>query len=140
MPEKWWDAVSFCEGCDVEMIIEFSWDTGKMSVDPDLLILDMPMTNFRKWVKLFVKFGEPADHEAFLHLLEDQIQANEQVIKDLEAEVSEFQAKAERRVMTTLSVKYCREQARLKQRHLNGAKTKLKRRLSMRDQLKGLMS
>ena len=122
------------------MIIKFSWGTGNMVVDAEILILDMPMSNYRKWVKLFAQHGRPEDHEAFLQLLEDQIKDNEQVIKDLEAEVEEFQAKAERRIPTNLAVGYCREQMRLKQRHLNGAKTKLKRRLSMRDQLKGRLS
>lgn len=122
------------------MIIKFSWGTGKMSVDADLLIVEMPMTYFKKWVKLFVRYGRSEDHENFLQLLEDQIQVNEQTIRDLEAEVTEFQAKAERQIFTNLSVDYCREQLRLKQKHLNGTKTKLKRRLSMRDQLKGLMS
>lgn len=122
------------------MIIEFGWGTGKMSVDAETLILDMPMTDFKKWVKLFARYGRPEDHEAFLQLLEDQIQANEQVIKDLEAEVAEFQMKADQQIFTNLSVNYCREQMRLKQKHLNGAKTKLKKRLSMRDQVKGLMS
>lgn len=122
------------------MIIEFSWGTGKMSVDAEILILTMPMTNFKKWVKLFARYGQPEDHQAFLQLLEDQIHTNEQTIKGLEAEVSELKAKAEKRIPTTLSVTYCRERMRLKQKHLNGVKLKLKRRLSMRDQLKGCLS
>lgn len=122
------------------MTIKFSWGGGCIAVDAELMILDLPMTSYKKWVKLFVQHGEPADHEAFLQLLEDQIQANEQAIKDLKAEVEEFQAKAERRIFTNLSVKYCRQQAALKQKHLNGAKANLKRRVSMRDQLKGRLT
>lgn len=124
----------------LELIINFSWDGGQMSVDAEILILDIPMTNFRKWVKLFARYGKPEDHEAFLQLLEDQIQTNERVINDLEAEVNEFRAKAERRIPTNLCSEYCRKQIRLKQKHLNGTKADLKRRLSMRDQLRGVLS
>ncbi len=93
------------------MIIEFSWGTGKMSVDAEGLILGMPMANFKKWVKLFAKYGEPADHEAFLQLLEDQIQVNKQAIKE-----------------------------ELDEKELPPLRRMLKRRLSMRDQLKGCLS
>ena len=122
------------------MTINFSWGTGKMSVNTEALILTMSMTNFKKWVKLFARYGKPEDHQVFLRLLEDQIQTDEQTIKDLEVEVSEFQAKAERRIPTTLSVTYCRERMRLKQKHLNGTKVRLKRCQSMRDHLKGCLS
>ena len=87
MPEKRWDAVSLCEGCDVEMIIEFSWGTGKMSVDPDLLILEMPMVNYRKWLKLFIKHGERNDHIQMIHCLCNQLISVHNTIKRLEAEV-----------------------------------------------------
>ena len=122
------------------MTIEFSWGAGRMSVDAEQLILAMPMTNFKKWVKLFVRYGKPEDHQVFLQLLEDQIYSTEVQIMELEAEVSEFQAKAERRIPTTLSVTYCRERMRLKQKHLNGTKVRLKRCQSMRDHLKGCLS
>jgi len=121
------------------LIIKFNHWNGKITVDAEIMILDMPMTNYRKWVKLFAQHGLSEDQQAFLQLLEDQIQANEQAIKDLEAEVNEYQMKAEGRVRTVLAPKYCREQMRLKQRHLNGARRMLKRRQSMRDILKGLI-
>lgn len=72
------------------MIITINYYTGKMSVDAEMLILEMPMVNFRKWVKLFVRYGDPADHAAFLQLLEDQIQVNEQVIKDPQTDKKEL--------------------------------------------------
>lgn len=93
------------------MTIKFSWGGGCIAVDAELMILDLPMTSYKKWVKLFVQHGEPADHEAFLQLLEDQIQANEQAIKD----------ETDKKELPHL-------------RHL------LKRRVSMRDQLKGRLS
>ena len=122
------------------MIIKFSWGSGKMSVDAEMLMLEMPMMNFKKWVKLFALYGEPEDHQAFLHLLEDRIYSTEVQIKELEAEVNEFQRKAEGQIFTNLSVRYCREQMRLKQKHLNGAKTRLKRCQSMCNYLKGCLS
>lgn len=93
------------------MIINFSWGTGKMSVDAELLIIDIPMFRYKKWVKLFVRYGEPKDHQAFLQLLEDQIQANEYMI---DGTTEESDLPLLRRM--------------------------LKRRLSMRDYLKGCLS
>lgn len=122
------------------MIIKFSWGTGKMSVDAETMIRDMPMTNFRKWVKLFARWGLPEDQVAFLYLLQDHIYSTDVQIKELEAEVNEFRMKADRVIPTQMSVKYCKQQATLKQKHLNGAKTRMKRLVSMRDQLKGRLS
>lgn len=122
------------------MIIKIDWFNGKMAVDAETLIRDIPMEKYKKWVKLFARYGRPEDHEAFLQLLEDQIRDNEQVIKDLEAEVNRFQMMADLQILTYLSVKYCLQQMRLKKKHLNGAKANLKRRLSMCNQLKGLLS
>lgn len=122
------------------MIIEFSWGTGKMSVDAELWILDIPMTNFRKWVKLFAMYGKPADHEAFLQLLEDQIHFTEVQIHELGVEAEEFQLKAERVIPTHLSSGYCLKQMMLKQKHLNGTKARLKRYRTMYDLLKGRLS
>lgn len=82
-----------------------------MTVDAEILILDMPMVNYRKWVKLFARYGRPEDHEAFLQLLEDQIKVNEQAIKE-----------------TTDKTE------------LPPLRRMLKRRLSMRDILKGVLS
>lgn len=111
-----------------------------MSVDADLLILEIPMTNYRKWFKLFVRYGEPEDHEAFLQSLEDQIHSTEVQIHELGVEVEEFQLKAERFIPTHLSSGYCLKQMMLKRKHLNGAKARLKRYRTMYDLLKGRLS
>lgn len=71
------------------MIIEFSWGTGKMSVDPDLLILEMPLVNYRKWLKLFIRYGERIDHIRMIQCLCNQLISVHGTIKDLEAEVDQ---------------------------------------------------
>lgn len=68
------------------MIIEFSWGTGKMAVDPDLLILEMPLTNYRKWLKLFIRYGKREDHIQMIQCLCRQLVSTYKTIKDLEAE------------------------------------------------------
>lgn len=64
------------------MIIKFSWYSSQMTVDAERLILDMPIANYRKWVKLFARHGKREDCKALLQLLEEQIQGNKQAIKD----------------------------------------------------------
>lgn len=93
------------------MTIKFGWGGGCIAVDAELMILDLPMTSFKKWAKLFVQYGEPADHSTFLQLLEDQIRDNERAIKE----------ETDKKALPHL-------------RHL------LKRRVSMRDYLKGRLS
>lgn len=73
------------------MIIEFGWGTGKMSVDAELLILDMSMVNYRKWLKLFIRYGERDDHIQMIHCLCNQLISIHGTIKDLEAEVHRWQ-------------------------------------------------
>lgn len=122
------------------MIIEFSWGTGKLSVDAKILIVDMPMADFKKWVKLFARYGEPADHKAFLQLL-DAFSANvKEDAEPMEAELAEFQAKAEGRIFSQLTPEYCQTQVKRIQRHLNGINRTLKRYQTMHDLLKGLVS
>lgn len=104
------------------MIIKFSWDSGYVMVDAELLILEMPMDQYKKWVKLFARYGRSEDHVAFLQLLEDQIRENEQAIKDLEVTI----ATAKHKSGLKAQLSYLRRM--------------LKRRLSMRDQLRGLLS
>lgn len=42
---------------------------GYMEYDSDVMIKDMPMTNFKKWGKLFAKYGTPEQHNKFLSLI-----------------------------------------------------------------------
>lgn len=93
------------------MIIKFSWGGGCIAVDAELMILDLPMTNYKIWAKLFARYGEPADQVAFLYLLQDQIRDNELAIKE----------ETDKKELPHL-------------RHL------LKRRVSMRDYLKGRLA
>lgn len=120
-------------------MIKFSWGSGWMRVDPDILICDMPMTDYRKWVKLFAKHATWEQADEFLQVLERQIGEREQRAKELEAEILEFQMKAERKIPSVLAPKYCREQAALKQKHLNGTQRGLKRCYKMLELLKELL-
>lgn len=104
------------------MIIKFNHWNGKITVDAEIMILDMPMANYRKWVKLFAQYGLSEDQQAFLQLLEDQIQANEQAIKDLEVKVATAKHKSGWKA------------------ELSSARRMLKRRQSMCDILKGLIA
>lgn len=70
------------------MIIEFSWGTGRMHVDPDLLIVEMPLTQFRKWLKLFIRHGDREDHIRMIQCLCNQLISVHSTIKDLEAEIT----------------------------------------------------
>ena len=115
------------------MILRFSWNLGRSRevVDVELLLADMPMTNYRKWIKLFARYGTTEQHMQFMQVANEQIQSIEEQAKQLELEVLEFQLKAERKVRTFLAPKYCQEQAALKQKHLNGVQKRLKRYQTM---------
>lgn len=110
-----------------------------MVVDPDFLIRDMPMSNYRKWVKLFSRYGEREDHELMLQLLGDYIVVTNDTVAECQANVNEWAWKAEGQIRTNFTQRHCRGQLRLAQKHLNGAKAKLKRYQTMYDLLKGLV-
>ena len=120
-------------------MIKFSWGSGWMRVDPDILICDMPMTDYRKWVKLFAKHATWEQVDEFLQVLERQIGEREQRAKELEAEILEFQMKAERKIPSVMAPKYLRQQAALKQKHRNGTQRGLKRCYKMLELLKELL-
>ena len=122
------------------MMIRFSWGSGRMTVNPDALIRDMPMSNYRKWVKLFARYGRPEDHELMFQLLGDYIISGKDVVAEWQANVNEWTWKAEGQIMTNFTKRHCRGQLRLAQKHLNGANHRLKRYQTMYDLLKGLMS
>ena len=46
------------------MIVKMNWGTGGMSVDADYLLEEMPLKNFKKWCKLFLRYGERDAHIA----------------------------------------------------------------------------
>ena len=111
-----------------------------MSVDPDALIHTMPMTNYRKWVKLFVTYGQPEDHELMLQLLGDYIIIANDTVAERQVKVDEWARKAKGQSVTNFTKKYCREQLRLAQKHLNGANRQLDLYQTMYNLLKGLLT
>ena len=46
------------------MIVKMNWGTGGMSVDADYLLEEMPLKNFKKRCKLFLRYGERDAHIA----------------------------------------------------------------------------
>jgi hypothetical protein len=110
-----------------------------MSVDPDTLIHNMPMTNYRKWVKLFVTYGQSEDHELMLQLLGDYIIIASDTVAERQADVNEWARKAKGQSMTNFTKKHCRDQLRLAQKHLNGTNRQLDRYQTMYDLLKELV-
>lgn len=52
------------------MKIKFSWNTGWMEVEADFVIEHMRLTAYKKWTKLFAKYGTPEQHKEFLERLD----------------------------------------------------------------------
>lgn len=73
------------------MIIKFSWNTGSICVDPEVLIREMTMANYRKWVKLFIRHGERKDHIQMISCLCDSLIAIHTTISGLEVEVARLE-------------------------------------------------
>ena len=69
-------------------MIRFSWNTGSICVDPEVLIREMTMANYRKWLKLFIRYGDREDHIRMIQCLCNQLISIHTTIKDLEAEVA----------------------------------------------------
>lgn len=63
------------------MIIKFSWGTGHMEMNADYAIKDMSMTNCRKWLKLFARYGEREQHAEFISLLKTYIKEQERAVQ-----------------------------------------------------------
>lgn len=68
-------------------MIRFSWGTGSICVDPEVLIREMTMANYRKWLKLFIRYGDREDHIRMIRCLCDSLIAIHTTIKGLEAEL-----------------------------------------------------
>lgn len=69
------------------MMIKFSWHTGSICVDPEVLIREMTMVNYRKWLKLFIRYGERKDHILMVGCLCDALIAIHTTIRGLETEI-----------------------------------------------------
>ena len=63
------------------MIVKINWGTGGMSVDADYLLEEMPLKNFRKWCKLFLRYGERDAHIALYTYVIERIIRKEKFVK-----------------------------------------------------------
>lgn len=122
------------------MTIKFSWGSGWMELKAEYIVENMSMTDYRKWVKLFARWGTKEQHNNFLQLVNTYITSQELRCTELQSELIEMQMKADGRCPTLLSPDYVQQQVKLRQSHLNGAKTKLKRYKTIYQVLEGLMS
>jgi hypothetical protein len=60
------------------MTITIKWcETGRrgwLEYDLDVMIKDVPMTNYKKWAKLFATYGTTEQHDAVLSLIKKYYQ------------------------------------------------------------------
>lgn len=109
------------------MNIRIFWGTGYMVVDADVLLEELTLASFKKWCKLFCRFGNEADYPAVASFCAEKIEAQKKNVEVFDGEISELQGKLDGTIPTVLAKKYLREQIRLKQRHRSGAAQKLTR-------------
>lgn len=65
------------------MIIKFNWNGGWMEYDGDKAITDIAQATYRKWVKLFAKYGTSDQHRAFLERIKEIHHEEFQRLNDL---------------------------------------------------------
>ena len=107
--------------------IRIFWGTGSMVVDVDAILDELTMTAFKKWCRLFIRYGEPADHPTMIAYCKEKMRKQKEIVQGFEGEIREFQGKIDGTIPTVLAKKHLREEIRLKQRHLNGATQNLTR-------------
>ena len=115
------------EGGGVNVNIRIFWGTGSMVVDADAILDELTMTAFKKWCRLFIRYGELADHPTLIAYCKEKMRKQKEIVQVFEGEIKEFQGKIDGTIPTVLAKKYLREEIRLKQRHLNGATQNLTR-------------
>ena len=72
-------------------MIKFSWHTGSICVDPEVLIREMTLANYRKWLKLFIRYGRREDHISMVNCLCDSLILIHDTIRELEAKVARLE-------------------------------------------------
>ena len=122
------------------MKIKFSWGTGWMETSAEHVAEDMQMSIYRKWVKLFAQYGTPEQHKEFLQFVISYIRMQEAKCTELQNDLEERQAKADRLLPTVMTLDYWEREAKLYQKKLNGATAKLKRYKTIYTVLEGLVS
>ena len=60
-------------------------------MDPEVLIREMTMANYRKWLKLFIRYGKREDHILMVNCLCDSLIAIHGTICGLEMEVAKLE-------------------------------------------------
>lgn len=109
------------------MIIRFFWGTGGIALNLDMASDNFTVNQFKKWAKLFQRYGASEDQEATKQFFQDKITQLKKSAEPLEAEIAQYKAKADGSCYTELSPKYCRQQAALKEKHLHGIQAALKK-------------
>lgn len=122
------------------MRIEFSWGTGGMEVVVERVIELWPMTNYRKWVKLFARYGTADQHQQFLQYVAQYITNAEATCAERAEELKEAQMRYDGRLPTVMSHSYWEGECKRKQSKLNGANSVLKRYKTIYSVLEGLVS
>jgi hypothetical protein len=113
------------------MTIKLSWDTGNMVVDPEVLIREMPLTNYRKWLKLFIQYGKREDHIQMVNCLCDQLINAHNTIMELEAEFDHLKS---------LKDRFHADKRRMVSSWLRATKRQHKRIIKMWDALGGYLT
>ena len=63
------------------MIVDMHWESGKMSVDADYLLEEMPIAVFRKWCKMFAVYGNSEQGMALSTYMIDRIIRKEKSVE-----------------------------------------------------------
>ena len=124
----------------VMMRIKFYHDSGWIELKAEYIVEYMRMTTFRKWAKMFAKFGTSEQHKEFLQFLVPYLGEAEEKCAELTSELTERQMKADGRLPTVMTHNYWEGEVKRYQSKLNGAKTKYKRYSLMHEILEGLVS
>lgn len=121
------------------MQIKFSWGTGWMEVNSDHVI-NMSMSHYRTWVKLFAQYGTPEQHCEFLTLLDTYI--NEAQVKHDEyiLEFEEWEGKANRTIPSYFTIEHCEKQLKMVKGHMNSCLNTISRYKKMSELLRKLIS
>lgn len=70
------------------MNITIRWGGGGICVDTEAMIKEIPLTNYRKWLKLLIRYGNTEDHINLINCLCDSLIACHRDIKTAENTVS----------------------------------------------------
>lgn len=110
-----------------------------MSFKIDYLMHQMSLTNYKKWLRLFVRYGTWAQQKTFLDGLNCTMEKARLEINEQEEKVAEFQCKLNGEVPTVLAPAYLQKQLKLEQGHLNNMNKRLDSLRKKYELLKGCL-